>query len=237
MCEVSLVVPCYLDAPHLRASAGEILSILEALEFSYEVIFVDDCSPDRCNAIIDAIIAEHPDKNIRKITHAHNTGRGGAVTSGFEASRGEVVGYIDVDLEVHARYIPAFVMAVKDGAPVVTAERIYKLSAGLLHRAALSRAYLKLVQQTLQLPLPDTEAGYKFFDRPSLMTYLPDVQDTGWFWDTEILARAAMRGLNITTIPTLFIRRRDKHSTVRVVRDSLDYFVKLMRFRRTLRED
>ena len=45
-----------------------------------------------------------------------DTGRGGAVSDGMRAARAPVVGYIDVDLEVHCRYIPALVREIEKGA-------------------------------------------------------------------------------------------------------------------------
>ena len=50
---------------------------------------------------------------------------------------------------------------------------------------------------------------------------LDEIQDPGWFWDTEFMVRAARRGLRIVEIPGAYIRRQDKTSTVSGVRDSL----------------
>jgi hypothetical protein len=62
------------------------------------------------------------------------------------------------------------------------------------------------------------------------------VQDQGWFWDTEIMVRAHLAGLRIAELPALFARCTDKKSTVRIWRDSLDYFRKLRQFSRALSE-
>ena len=64
---------------------------------------------------------------------------------------------------------------------------------------------------------------------------LDEIDDAGWFWDTEFMVRARRRGLRIQEIPGAYVRRDDKTSTVSGVRDSIDYFAKLLRFRRALR--
>jgi hypothetical protein len=85
------------------------------------------------------------------------------------------------------------------------------------------------------VPLLDTETGFKFFRREALLPVLDAIHDPGWFWDTEFMVRAHLRGLRIAEIPGAYVRRSDKTSTVRGVRDSWTYFGKLLAFRRELR--
>jgi len=232
--EISVVVPCYLEASHLRESVAELLAVMDASRWTYEVLFVNDCSPDDTGAILDEIVAAHPEHRLRKLDHAHNRGRGAAVATGAQASTGAIVGFIDIDLEVHAHYIPALVRAIEKGADMVVAERVYKLRWPLLHRAVFSKGYRYLVQKTLGIGL-DTEAGFKFFKRDVLLSLLPEIEDEGWFWDTEVVARGLDHGYRVTTVPALFLRRSDKASTLHVWRDSADYAIKLARFRRKRR--
>jgi SAM-dependent methyltransferase len=152
-------------------------------------------------------------------------GRGRTVPT-FRIARGEVVGFIDIDLEVHARYIPSFVLAVQHGADLVTAHRIYKTHPRLFHRFVLSRGYSWLVQAMLGIRLNDTEAGFKFFRRDRLLAVLDQIEDQGWFWDTEVIARFLMKRHRVEEIPCLFLKRYDKKSSVRVIKDTLDYLGK-----------
>ena len=90
------------------------------------------------------------------------------------------------------------------------------------------------MRQVLGLPFRDTETGYKFFRRERVLPLLGEVRDGGWFWDTEFMARAARGGLSVAEIPGAYVRRGDKTSTVRGLRDSVRYFRQLLRFRRQL---
>jgi glycosyltransferase involved in cell wall biosynthesis len=234
--DLSLVIACYNEEPVLEDSVRQAIEILDSTRFTYEIIFVDDCSQDRTRELIDSLMIRYNDKNFRKVFHEHNTGRGRAVADGIRIARGDVAGYIDIDLEVHARYIPSMLLAIRDGADVATAHRIYKVQPRLFNRFVLSTGYAWLMRHLLDVHLKDTETGYKFFKREHILPVLDQVNDERWFWDTEIMVRSVLHGLRIREIPCLFIRRYDKKSTVNVFRDSWDYFVDLWRFRRVVKQ-
>lgn len=230
-CDLSLIVACYNEAEHLEHSVRQVMSVLDGTRLVYEIIFVDDVSKDATRSIIEKIAREHPDKDITTLFHSENTGRGRTVCDGFRLAKGDIVGYIDIDLEVHAHYVPSCVRAIQEGADAAYARRTYKLKPTLLHRHVLSRAYSQLVQSLLGIDLSDTESGYKFFRRDKLLPLLDQATDPGWFWDTEIMTYWSLAGYSVAEVPALFIRRGDKKSTVRVARDSAEYFAKLLQFR------
>ena len=232
---LSLVLACYNEEEVLESSWGEIRGTLEDLGQPFEVIFVDDVSRDRTREILRSIVAAHPDLDLRVILHDENRGRGATVTDGFRAARGEITGYLDVDLEVHSRYIPSLVRAIRGGADVAIVRRIYAFQVRSLDRYVMSRGYSFLVRKMLGVPFHDTETGYKFFRREALLPVLDEIQDPGWFWDTEFMVRAQRRGLRIAEIPGAYVRRWDKTSTVSGLRDTVDYFRRLIAFRRELR--
>jgi glycosyltransferase AglD len=234
---LSLVLACYNEAEHLEASFAEIRDSLEQARFPFEVLLVDDASRDDTRAILARLVAAHPQLSLRTILHERNRGRGATVTDGFRAARGTITGYIDVDLEVHCRYIPSLVRAIERGADVATLRRIYAFQLRSLDRYLMSRGYSLLVRRLLEIDVADTETGYKFFRREKLLPLLDEIRDPGWFWDTEFMARASRRGLKIVEIPGAYIRRGDKTSTVKGVRDSLRYFRQLLSFRGELRRE
>jgi glycosyltransferase involved in cell wall biosynthesis len=231
---LSLVLACYNEAEHLETSFEEIRETLDQTRWPYEIIFVDDVSRDRTREILSGIVASHPGLDLRLVLHEQNKGRGATVTDGFRAARGEITGYIDVDLEVHCRYIPALVRAIEKGADVATLRRIYAFQIRSLDRYFMSRGYSWLVRRVLDLPFHDTETGYKFFRRATVLPLLDEVRDGGWFWDTEFMARAERRGLRVVELPGAYIRREDKTSTVSGLRDTFVYFRQLLQFRREL---
>ena len=232
--DISVVIACYDEAPHLEESVLEVIATLERSVWSAELVFVEDCSSDNTREVLDHILLKHGERMpMRVILHEHNTGRGRTVTDGMRLAAGRVIGFLDIDLEVHARYIPSLVRAIEDGADMAIAERIYRVSPspGFLLRHVLSRGYRKLAARFLGLADLDSEAGFKFFDRACLKPLLDQCEDPGWFWDTEITALAQVAGLRIAQVPCLFLRRRDKRSTLQVLPATIDYLRKLVAFR------
>ena len=177
---LSLVLACYNEAEHLRESFAEILDVLLNLGRPFEVLFVDDVQPRRHprDPRRDRGRATRASTS-RLILHDQNQGRGATVTDGFRAARGEITGFLDVDLEVHARYIPSLVRAIEKGADVATVRRIYAFQLGSLDRYVMSRGYSWLVRRLLGVPLRDTETGYKFFRRERLLPVLDAIARPG----------------------------------------------------------
>jgi len=234
--QVSVVLACYNEEAVLAGSFQEIVETLEGMGRAYEILFVDDVSQDRTREIIQALRERYTEVDTKVILHEVNRGRGATVTDGFRAARGTIAGYLDVDLEVHSRYIPSLVRAIEKGADVATLRRIYAFQARSLDRYFMSRGYSFLVRRLLGVDLHDTETGYKFFRRERVLPILDLIRDPGWFWDTEFMVRAVRGGLRIEEIPGAYIRRFDKDSTVRGLGDSLRYFSRLLDFRRELKQ-
>lgn len=227
--DLSVVLPCYNEKVVIEESTAEIVRVLEATRLSWEIIFVDDVSKDDTVARAERLCAA--DSRLRLIKHERNTGRGRTATDGLRAARGKIAGFLDIDLEVPARYIPPAVEAIRAGADVVCAWRIYLPNLSLLHREVLSKGYSRLVRGQLGLPLRDTEAGFKFFDRAKILPVLERTHNPGWFWDTEIMARAYFAGLRIVEIPAVFVKRNEVPTTVRIIPDTIEYWRQLRRFR------
>lgn len=234
--DLSLVLTCYNEGSILEKSVSEIEDVLSITKLSYELIFVDDKSKDESRRIIASLVKGG--KNRRFIFHKVNKGRGGAVVSGIKVARGEVVGFIDTDLEVSPVYIPYFVKKILTGeADGVTGYRIYREGVLSIHRSILSKGYSYLVGKMLNIQYVDTETGYKFFKKRKILPVLKKTKNKRWFWDTEIMTYSYYEGLKILEIPVLFLRRFDKKSSVNIFRDTFDYFINLSRFSKKIRTE
>lgn len=231
--DLSLVLTCYNEESIFEESVDRIIKTLRKSRLSFEIIFVDDKSSDRTAQLVAAVCQEY--SFCRAIFHKKNYGRGRSVSDGIEKSRGAVVGYIDIDLEVSSVYIPELVSVILDKkADVVIGKRIYRSGIVSLHRELMSRAYTLLARNLVPTEGLDTETGYKFFNRKKIMPILAKVKNSRWFWDTEVMVLARLAGLVIVEVPVLFIRRMDKRSSVHIVRDSWEYVINLWVLRRQL---
>jgi glycosyltransferase involved in cell wall biosynthesis len=231
--DVSIIIACYNEENLLVNSVKEIANVMSQTKYSYELIFIDDCSQDKTR---DLILKLADDKShIKCFFHEQNVGRGGTVCEGIQSAQGKIVGFLDIDLEVHARYIPSILWAIEhEGYDVCTAWRIYKIHLHTIPRHILTVGYRKLVRLFLGTTILDTETGFKFFNREKILPVIEACKNKGWFWDTEVMLLSEKHGLKIKEIPCLFIRRTDKISSVKIISDSIDYFKNIWSFKQQL---
>lgn len=233
--DLGVILACYNDAKYLKDSIEEIFKVLDMSTLKYEIIFVHDCGTDNSLEVIESIIDRHgKTKRFKKIVHEKNTGRGRSIRDGIKASEADIVGFIDVDLDVHPRYIPSMVSAIRhDGYDVATAFRYYKprLSPLLIIRHILSHGYRFISRFLLEESLKDSETGYKFFKREKIMPLINISRYDGWFWDTEIMTYCLYKGLKVKEISCLLDRKEDKTSSVRILPTVLEYFKNLIEFK------
>lgn len=226
--DYSLILACYNEGPTFGQSLVKISTQLKKMDGLWEIIFVEDKSTDNTKRVIEKFVAEN--RNTKAIYHKQNMGRGKSVTDGIIASGGDICGYIDVDCEISPHYIPLFVRAIKNGHDMVVGKRYYESGVKSLTRVVASHVYAYIAKILLNVPIDDTEAGYKFFNKKRILPVLKKVRDKYWFWDSEICARASRSGLVVGQLPVLFIRRPEKESTVKLLPDTIKYLASLIKF-------
>jgi len=229
---ISLIIPCYNEGQIFEKSVEKIIKELRKLGRNWEIIFVEDKGQDKTKKSVEKFIKSIP--NAQAVFHRKNEGRGKSVADGIKIAKGEICGYLDVDLEVSEKYISLFIKEV-EGADLAVGKRFYEGGFNNLTRFVFSKAYALALKSILKLPIDDTEAGYKFFNRKNILPILPKVKSKHWFWDTEICAQAYWNGLKISQVPVLFKRRLDKKTTVRLVPDTIDYVKNLIRLKSKLK--
>ena len=118
----SLVIPTYNESKNIRAIA-EILSGLldKAMPGDYELIVVDDNSPDRTWELAQALIAEYP--QLRVMRRTEERGLSTAVIRGWQAATGRVLGVIDGDLQHPPEVLLQLLTAIEQGADLAVASR------------------------------------------------------------------------------------------------------------------
>ncbi len=234
--DVSIIVACYNGAGILEDGINKIKEIMDKTRYNYEFVIVDDKSKDNSVEIAENIKQKH--NNVKLILHEKNMGRGITVSDGIITSSGRIVGFTDIDLETPAHYIIPLIMNIEKGADIATAKRIYKLNFKeyyILTRYITHKGYKFLVKLFFQIPIMDTETGCKFFNKNKILPVLDQIKDHHWFWDTEIMIRSYYAGLKIREVPSLFIKRTDNPSTLKLWKDSKDYFIKLLQFRKEIK--
>ncbi len=131
---LSVIIPVYNEAANLGELAHRLRRVLEALEHSYEVIFVDDGSRDASPQILAELYAHDPAVCVIRLNR--NYGQHAAVFAGLDHARGEVIVTLDADLQNPPEEIPRLLAEIKAGHDVVGGRRLHRADPAL--RKALS---------------------------------------------------------------------------------------------------
>ena len=117
--DISVVVPLYNEEESLPELFAWIKRVMEAHQFTYEVIFVNDGSSDSSWQIIENLAKENP--TVKGISFRRNYGKSAALYCGFDRAQGDVVITMDADLQDSPDEIPELYRMVKeDGYDLVS---------------------------------------------------------------------------------------------------------------------
>ena len=116
--EFSLIVPTYCESKNIAILVERVHQSLS--NYSYELVVVDDNSPDGTSEIANSLSQQYP---VRVITRRNERGLASAVVEGFKQARGDILGVIDADLQHPPEVIPELLETVMSGADVVIASR------------------------------------------------------------------------------------------------------------------
>lgn len=119
--ELSVVSPCYGAPTLLRELVRQITETVAQLTDSYEIILVEDCSPDNSRDIIRELCAQ--DSHVKGVFLSRNFGQQSALNAGYDTARGDYVVTLDCDLQNPPSQIRDLFLKVKEGYDIVFATR------------------------------------------------------------------------------------------------------------------
>jgi putative flippase GtrA len=138
------------------------------------------------------------------VVHLDAKGRGRALKQVWLASTADVVAYMDVDLSTDlAALLPLLAPLVSGHSDVAIGSRLARGSRVVRgpKREFISRCYNLILRGALQVSFSDAQCGFKAMRTDVARRLLPLVQDTNWFFDTELLVLAQRAGLRIHEVP------------------------------------
>jgi glycosyltransferase involved in cell wall biosynthesis len=186
---LSVVTPVFNGAGFIVENVDIIRSEFAASGVSYELIVVSDGSVD--NTAEKALAAGHPE--VRVLHYDRNVGKGYAVKLGLLAARGQYVGFIDSDLDLHPAELPAFLDAMeRDGLDAAIGSKRHPNSQVdyPTRRRVYSWLYQQLIRGLFNLDVRDTQVGVKLFRRELVEAVVPHLLVKRYAFDLELLAVA-----------------------------------------------
>ena len=217
---INLTIPVYNEEAQLASSVARVLAVLDACpQHRYEVVIAENGSTDRTAEIARELAAWDPRVRVAPIAQK---GRGGALKQAWLESGADLLAYMDVDLSTDLEAWPRLLQPIIGGThDLVTGSRLVAGSRikRSWRREFLSRGYSLLARWVVRAPCRDLQCGFKALRKSTALALLPQVQDTGWFFDTELIVLAARAGDRVMEIPITWVE--DPDSRVRIVSTAL----------------
>ena len=194
---LSYFFPAHNEEANLEGLVLEALETLPALADEFEIIAVNDGSKDRTREIADRLAAEHPGV-VRAVHHEVNRGYGGALRSGFEASRYELLAFTDGDRQFKVADIGRLTERLRadDHPDVVVGYRIKRADPFI--RVAYARTYKLANRIFFGLKVRDVDCACKLFRREALEGVR--VESAGAFFSAELLIKIGEQGRSIAEV-------------------------------------
>ncbi|MCC7354926.1 MAG: glycosyltransferase family 2 protein [Anaerolineae bacterium] len=200
MKEISVVIPAFNEEGMITRTLAETCAVL--CGHDYEIIVVDDGSRDGTFAEVGAFARDHPE--VRVLRLEYNGGKGAALRLGTEAAQGDLIAFLDADLDIHPRQIWLLLDAMRAGGADVAVGSKHLTDSRVtspLPRRFLSRAFSWLEKALFNLELSDTQTGLKLFRAEVLRRAFPRVRVQRYAFDLELLVAASRFGYRIVEVP------------------------------------
>jgi len=233
--KTTIVVPSFNEMRTLPA----VLKALAAVPLEKEVVVVDDVSTDGTREWLDKALSAGEFPFVKFIKHARNTGKGGALITGFSAAAGDIIIVQDADLEYDPAYIPSIVKPIEDGlAEVVYGSRLLSGQAKTLNVVYLwgNQFLTFLVNLLFGARMTDSYTCYKAFRAPLLKKM--NLVSAGFEIEAEISCKTAFQRLRFMEIPIVYASRSRADGKKINYKDAVKGVLKILWLRLTLsRED
>ena len=237
--KLSVVLPAYNEGARLFGNALEVNRAIGEFAADYEVILVNDGSSD--NTFHEAMRARQLDpKHIKVISYSNNRGKGGAIKIGVQKAKGELIAFLDSDLDLSPLHLRGFVCELlKNDADIVIGSKLHKESKVDYPaiRRITSYGYYIMLKLLFRLNTKDTQTGIKLYRADVIKPIIKNIMTRGYAFDIEILASAAKDKRKIVEMPVEVIYTRNttgSGSRIRI-KDIIRMFSDTIHIKRKLR--
>lgn len=198
--DLSVIVPLYNEEESIEPLFGAIVAAVEPLNLAFEIVFVDDGSPDRTFEIAKRLAAE--DRRLRVVKFRRNYGQTPAMVAGIEHARGRVLITMDGDLQNDPADIAELLKKIEEGYDIVVGWRRRRQDK-FMTRVLPSKIANWLIAQVTGVPIRDNGCSLKAY-RANLIKNIPLYSEMHRF----IPAMTSLAGAKIAQIPVRHHARR-----------------------------
>ena len=219
---LDVVIPVHNEEVDLAGSVARVHAHLVRLPYSFRITIADNASTDGTALVAHRLSHEYDEL---RAVYLPDKGRSRALKHVWSASEAEVLVYMDVDLSTDLNALLPLVAPLLSGhSDLAIGSRLTKGARTTRgpKREVISRGYNLLLRGTLRAHFSDAQCGFKAIRSDVAHELLPLVEDTSWFFDTELLVLAERAGLRIHEVPVDWVDDPDSRVDVwRTARDDV----------------
>jgi len=206
----SVLLPTYNEKENLPVIVYLIFEMAQKHNYDFEIIIIDDNSPDGTAEIAENLKKVYPDK-IYLHRRPGKLGLGTAYIDGLKFAKGNFIVIMDADLSHHPKYLPEFIeKQIKTNADIVTGSR-YLRNGGVygwpFMRRLVSRGANFGASFVLGSPCSDLTGSFRVYRKEVLERIIKEVVSKGYAFQMEMVMRAKSYGYKIEEVPIVFVER------------------------------
>ncbi|MCZ4099926.1 bifunctional glycosyltransferase family 2/GtrA family protein [Streptomyces sp. H39-C1] len=218
---LDVVIPVHNEENDLEPCVRRLHAHLaNTFPYPFRITIADNASTDLTEAVAKSLATEIPEVESFRLDRK---GRGRALRAVWTESEAPVLAYMDVDLSTDLNaLLPLVAPLISGHSDLAIGSRLARSSRVVrgAKREFISRTYNLILRGSLAARFSDAQCGFKAIRKDVAERLLPMVEDTGWFFDTEMLVLAERAGLRIHEVPVDWVD--DPDSTVDIVRTAAD---------------
>jgi dolichol-phosphate mannosyltransferase len=197
---ISIIIPVYNEELNISSILAHLKKILNETLLDYELIVINDGSTDKTEPVL--LEEQKLDNRVKILSYLQNKGKGHAVKMGVLNSRGDVVCFVDGDLDISPSEIKNYIKEL-EGCDLVIASKTHPLSVitAPFVRKMLSKMFSMLVRLVVGINIKDTQSGLKVGDGNALRKIFTIMLVKRYAFDVEMLAIASRLDLKIKESP------------------------------------
>ncbi|KAN0006430.1 hypothetical protein ACTFIV_004845 [Dictyostelium citrinum] len=207
----TIILPTYKERENLPIIIWLISTELEKCFIDYEVVIVEDNSPDGTLEVAQQLQKIYGEEKIKILSRPGKMGLGSAYMDGIKKSTGNWVILMDADLSHHPKFIPQFIEKQKKlDCEIVTGTR-YQSGGGVfgwnLYRKLTSRVANYIASVLLTPGVSDLTGSFRLYRKDVLEKLITQNKSKGYVFQVEMMVRANQLGYQIGEVPITFVDR------------------------------
>ena len=223
---ISVIMPAYNEGGCIFENIRTTIGVLNDAGLEYEIIAIDDGSSD--NTLGEIKHAAESFENVKAASNPRNMGKGMALKNGFAVATGDIVVFMDADLDLHPSQINNLIAKLDSGQCDVVVTSKHHPESKLSYpfsRKVVSYVYYLIIKFLFNLPVRDTQTGLKLFRREVLDHAFHRMLVKTYAYDVELLAITVSAGYTVKEIPVVLDSRRGMKWGRITFRDIIDIFL------------